>query len=305
MHCIKCNQPLAGNEVECPSCGVILTKARRIPIAALTESAEPPVPDELSHEPVPVEPISLTTATFVSLAGSQPWLSFLVYYTAVFAVSSLVAACGLGYYSFSKPVFIPLVVALVLNGAVALIVLAPLRRFSGALRSYLADGTDSGFQYFAQEQAAFWRRVGVVVAVGLALLSAVLSLALGVVAPFTVALSGALALAFYALFRFAEWRANDSGMTRGVLLFVSGLLITSGLGAAAFVPPPQVQANSAAFELLNIGRSGGFFAAAAFGLVIAAAGLARLSAAQRAKSTEALEAVRQRPGAPAPSRPMA
>jgi hypothetical protein len=134
----------------------------------------------------------------------------------------------------------------------------------------------------------------------------VLALALGLVAPFTVALVGALALAFYALLRFAEWRANDSGTTRGVLLFVSGLLLTSGLGAAAFVPPPQVQANSAASELLNIGRSGGFFAAAALGLVIAAAGLARLSAAQRAKSTEALKAVRQRgTGAPAPSRPMA
>jgi hypothetical protein len=51
MECVKCGAELTGSEVECPSCGVIVSKARETPPPHnSTDAAESPVPPQRSRK---------------------------------------------------------------------------------------------------------------------------------------------------------------------------------------------------------------------------------------------------------------
>ncbi|HYU33143.1 MAG TPA: hypothetical protein VEW48_13360 [Thermoanaerobaculia bacterium] len=174
---------LTPEAAECPACGVILAKLRAglsrpfrsvRPTPAVPSNPYAPPTAEIESPPIPFPsavPVQdvITRPTLAALEATRPWLRFVVVYSIVMVSIMLLAAVGLLLFGMTKPEMMPFALVYLLYGGVGFALLAPLRRSSEALGRLVSHGASACLETFAQEQAVFWRRWGLVCAVSLAL----------------------------------------------------------------------------------------------------------------------------------------
>jgi hypothetical protein len=175
--CPKCNFVLTPGAVECPSCGVILAKLR----AGLSRpfQSTPPNPYAPPLAAIESPPMAfpaavpaqdaITRSTVEALETVRPWLRFIVIYGFVMISLMLLGAVGMLGFGLARTEMLPLALFYLLYGGVGFALLAPLRRSSAAL-GQLATNTSTCLETYTREQAAFWRRWGLICAVSLVLI---------------------------------------------------------------------------------------------------------------------------------------
>jgi len=194
--CPKCHFALAPEALECPACGVILAKLKALsglqrqvgavpqplaappPPAAISNPYAPPVAQvEAPPAPLPT-PVSappqdvITRPTLEALATMRPWMRFLGICGVIINTMTLLAALGLLFWSSGKPEVMPVALVYLVAAAVGFSILAPMNRSSAALSTLSAQGASGCLETFAVEQATFWRRLGVLCIVYLAIIVA-------------------------------------------------------------------------------------------------------------------------------------
>lgn len=187
--CPKCNFALAPGAVECPACGVILSKLKAAsgvqrpvrppmppplappppqaelpnpyaPPAAPIESPPPPLPAALpAPAAAPAQDVitRLTLATFETL---KPWLRFVVGYGTVMNILLIIGGVGMGLLAAEKPPLMVVSLIYLVYGGIGFAVLQPLRRSSEAVTHLPFTGASAGVETFVKEMTVFWRRVG-------------------------------------------------------------------------------------------------------------------------------------------------
>jgi hypothetical protein len=189
--CPKCEFELPAGAEECPACGIVLAKYReRGEAPSGFTGTEPPPPPPGDHDPytppdAPLvdaggtlygsEPVAMeggiTSGTLDALKKTRPWLRFLVGYGFVVVALMIVGAVAMLIGgAFSSAELASLALGYLFYALIGLALLMPLRRSSQALRD--VDGSDlSGvLESFTEHQATFWRRTGILFAVGVAIM---------------------------------------------------------------------------------------------------------------------------------------
>lgn len=176
--CPKCNFALAPGAAECPACGVVLSKLKTQalrPIQPVPQNPYAPPAADIASLPVPpplpappAQP-SISPQTLEALLAARPWLGFVVGYGSVINTLMIVVALGILFFAADKPALLPLSIIYLAYGAIGFVILAPLRRSSQAAGQVLRLDAGTCVETFIKEQAVFWRRIGWLCAVSLAL----------------------------------------------------------------------------------------------------------------------------------------
>lgn len=156
--CPKCGADLQADAVECPSCGVVLAKARSRPSTAAELEAQAPA-EKLFAAATAAPVISLETIE--ALQRARPWVRFFVIYGYTILTIVLLGGLALLLDAADKPKLAPLAVIYLLYACLGFAVVAPLGKSAADLRR-LGDAPADGLQSFAINNAAFWRRAGII-----------------------------------------------------------------------------------------------------------------------------------------------
>jgi hypothetical protein len=194
--CPKCDFELPAGAAECPACGIVLSKYRdraETPPAA-TGAAPPPSPGDHNPYAPPGAPLvdaggelyrgepagaagGITSATLQALEKTRPWLRFLVGYGFVLvalifvgALAVLVGGIATGAGGETAALVIGYAVGYLFYALVILAILMPLRRSAQALRDIGGSDLSGALESFTVHQATFWRRTGILIAVGVAIM---------------------------------------------------------------------------------------------------------------------------------------
>jgi len=201
--CPKCGFALAGGEMECPACGVILAKVRAVP-PRLPDAADAVSPPMLPQPPPPAASpyappaAAITTSetlfpatppagargeispqTLQALDSVRPWLRFLVGYGFVVLTLTAIGAVVTLLVAGRNPKALPLAVIYGFYSVIGFAFLLPLRRSVEAVRRLAELGPRATVEGFIVEQGVFWRRTGILIAVMVTI--AVIGFALAVV----------------------------------------------------------------------------------------------------------------------------
>jgi hypothetical protein len=113
----------------------------------------------------------ITAKTVEALTRMRPWLRFLVGYGFVVLALMALGAVGMLLGAARSPQMLPFALGYGLYALIGLAFLLPLRRSVEAIRRLAELGPRATIETFIVEQGTFWRRMGVLTAVMVALLA--------------------------------------------------------------------------------------------------------------------------------------
>ena len=161
--CPKCGFALAPDAVDCPACGIVLTKFRSSQPAVEAQPLLPPAP--VANQPPALQ---ISQLTLDSLAQARRWLQLIVFCNFLAIGLMAIVVAFMFYASLDNPTLAPLSMGYLFSVLVWFTLLLPLHQSASALAQLPTTEAASALERFIVHQTNFWRRSGILTAISVA-----------------------------------------------------------------------------------------------------------------------------------------